>query len=209
MSLFLANPWGLAALAAVPALLVIHTLRQRSRRIRSSTLFLIEHAGVPPAGGLRLERLRRSVPLALQILAAAAIAWLLAEPRWIATRPRQTVAVVLDGSASMQAFREPAREALEKALRRIDRAARRTDWHLLQSGPRQAPLYAGARLDDLRWRPPPGSCPEAGARSCSSPTAPPGCPTRSASSPSAHRSTTSDSPPATSSTGTVRHTGGR
>jgi hypothetical protein len=149
MSLFLANPWGLAALAAVPALLVIHTLRQRSRRIRSSTLFLIEHAGVPPAGGLRLERLRRSVPLALQILAAAAIAWLLAEPRWIATRPRQTVAVVLDGSASMQAFREPAREALEKALRRIDRAARRTDWHLLQSGPRQAPLYAGDRLDDL------------------------------------------------------------
>jgi len=158
MSLFLANPWGLAALAAVPALLLIHALRQRSRRIRTSTMFLLEHAGPPPEGGLRFERLRRSVPLALQMLAAVTIAWLLAEPRLVARRARQTVAVVLDGSASMGAFREEARRVLGVALRRVAGAAYRTDWHLLVTGPRQAPLYAGDRLDGLLaaldgWRP--------------------------------------------------------
>jgi len=159
MGLFLANPWGLLALGAIPALLVIHALRQRSRTIRTSTLFLIEHAGLPPDGGLRLERLIGSVPLLLQLLAALALVWLLAEPRWVTRKPRQTVAVVLDSSASLAAFREPTRQALEPALERVGATADRTDWHLIPSGANQAPLYAGPSLAALLaklgggWRP--------------------------------------------------------
>ena len=36
-SLFFANPWGLLALAAVPVLVGIHWLQERSRRVRAST----------------------------------------------------------------------------------------------------------------------------------------------------------------------------
>jgi hypothetical protein len=158
MSLFLANPWGLLALAAIPALLGIHALQQRSRRVRTSTLFLIEHAGRPPEGGLRLEWVRRSVPLLMQISASLALAWLLAEPQFVGRQSRQTVAVVLDASASMEAFRSPARQALGRSLRRLAGAAQNTDWRLLTTGPRQAPLYAGSDLDGLlaaveRWQP--------------------------------------------------------
>lgn len=158
MGLFLANPWGLLALGAIPALLVIHALRQRSRTVRTSTLFLVEHAGLPPDGGLRLERLIGSVPLLLQLLAALALTWLLVEPRWVSRQARQTVAVVLDSSASLQAFREPTRRGLEPALARVAATANRTDWHLIPSGANQAPLYAGPSLPALLaaldgWRP--------------------------------------------------------
>ena len=44
MSFFLANPWGLLALAAIPAIVAIHFLQEQSRRVRASTLFLLEHA---------------------------------------------------------------------------------------------------------------------------------------------------------------------
>ena len=61
MGIVLANPWGLAALAAVPLLVAIHSLRQRSRRVVTSTLFLLEHAGPLPTGGIRLERFRQAL----------------------------------------------------------------------------------------------------------------------------------------------------
>ena len=158
MGIVLANPWGFLALAAVPLLVAIHSLQQRSRRVVTSTLFLLEHAGPLPTGGIRLERFRQAVPFWMQILASLALTWLLVEPRFIRADSRQTVAVVLDSSASMAAFRAPTIAALERVLERLGAVAGHTDWHLLETGPRRPPLHAGDTLADLlgalpQWQP--------------------------------------------------------
>lgn len=158
MGIVLANPWGLVALAAVPLLVAIHSLRQRSRRVVTSTLFLLEHAGPLPTGGIRLERFRQAVPFWMQLLASLALTWLLVEPRFIRADSRQTVAVVLDSSASMAAFREPTVAALARVLERLGAVAGHTDWHLLETGSRRPPLHAGDDLAGLlgalpRWQP--------------------------------------------------------
>jgi len=153
-----ANPWGFLALAAVPLLVAIHSLRQRSRRVVTSTLFLLEHAGPLPTGGIRVERFRQAVPFWMQLLASLALTWLLVEPRFIRADSRQTVAVVLDSSASMAAFRGPTIAALERVLERLGAVAGHTDWHLLETGPRRPPLHAGDDLAGLlgalpAWQP--------------------------------------------------------
>ena len=94
----------------------------------------------------------------MQLLAALALTWLLADPRWVTADSRQTVAVVLDSSASMQACRQRTLETLATRLRSWEAAAARTDWHLLETGPRRPPLYAGRDLAGLlaaaaRWNP--------------------------------------------------------
>lgn len=156
--MFFANPWGLLALAALPVVVAIHCLQERSRRVRASTLFLLERATPLPAGGIRLEKFRNSLPFWMHMLAATALAWLLADPRWIAQESRQTVAVVLDSSASMQAARQETLDLLARRLAAWDAGAARTDWHLLETGPGRPPLYAGRELSALLaaargWRP--------------------------------------------------------
>lgn len=160
--IFFANPWGLLALAALPAIVAIHFLQEQSRRVRASTLFLLERAAPLPAGGIRLEKFRNSLPFWMQLLAALALTWLLADPRWIAKESRQTVAVVLDSSASMQAVRQETLDLLARRLGSWDAVAARTDWHLLETGPGRPPLYAGRRLPEAlaaarAWRPTLGS----------------------------------------------------
>ena len=156
--MFFANPWGLLALAALPVIVAIHFLQERSRRVRASTLFLLERAAPLPAGGIRLEKFRSSLPFWMQLLAATVLAWLLADPRWIARESRQTVAVVLDSSASMQAARQETLDLLARRLAAWDAVAARTDWHLLETGPGRPPLYAGRELPAMLaaargWRP--------------------------------------------------------
>ncbi|WP_050029815.1 BatA domain-containing protein [Verrucomicrobium sp. BvORR034] len=146
MRLLLANPAGLWALLAIPAVLVIHFLQERSRRLRVSTLFLLERVRPESTGGAKFERLRNSVPLWLQLLAALLLTWLLVEPRWIKEDSRQTVVVVLDSSVSMEAFKEPTRELLAEKLRGWSRAAARTEWHLLETDVRKPTLYTGSEL---------------------------------------------------------------
>lgn len=158
MKLLLANPVGLWALLAIPAILLIHFLQERSRRVRVSTLFLLERVKPESVGGARFERLRNSVPLWMQLLAAALIAWMLAEPRWIREDSRQTVVVVLDSSVSMSAFKKETQALLEKKLRTWSHSAAHTEWHLLESDARKPTLYAGEDLPLLiqsfeKWEP--------------------------------------------------------
>lgn len=156
--LFFANPWGLLALLAVPALVAIHFLQERSRRERASTLFLLERAAPLPSGGIRLEKFRNSLPFWMQLLALLALSWLLSDPRWVRSDSRQTVVVVLDSSASMDAFREATLDLLATRLTSWNAVAARTDWYLLETGPGRPPLYAGRQLPELytaaaQWRP--------------------------------------------------------
>lgn len=153
-----ANPWGLLALFGVPAVLLIHFLQRESRRVVVSTLFLLEQMTPVSARGRRLERLRNSVPLWLQLFAVLLIAWLFAEPRWVRRDSAQSIVVVLDSSVSMSVFREAMNRGLETRLGELSKAAARTEWVLMESDTTRGTLYSGGDLDALlaalqSWKP--------------------------------------------------------
>jgi len=156
--LHFANPLGLWALLAVPVILAIHCLQEKSRRLRVSTLFLLERVAPESVSGAKFERLRQSLPMWMQLLAACLLAWMLAEPRWMKKDSQQTVVIVLDSTASMSAFNTEARTAIEKTLAQWSRVAEKTRWHLLESDARKPTLYAGDDREALlaafsRWQP--------------------------------------------------------
>lgn len=162
MPVHFSNPAALLALLALPVIVLIHCLQERSRRVRVSTLFLLERVGPESVSGARFERLRTSVPLWLQLLAALLVAWIMAGPRWMRNDITQTVVVLLDSSASMSAYRDETRAALDHTLGRWSQNAAHTRWHLLETDSRKPALYAGPHLDELlaslsRWQPLNGS----------------------------------------------------
>ncbi|HEX2853664.1 MAG TPA: BatA domain-containing protein [Opitutaceae bacterium] len=138
-----ANPAGFWALLAVPAILAIHFLQQRSRRAVTSTWFLIEPFAPRSVGGRTWEKLRSSRALWLQLLAALLGTWLLTEPRWPRAESAQTVVLLLDSSSAMEAFREPALEAARREFDAADGLAARTTWVVMTTDPRQPTLYRG------------------------------------------------------------------
>jgi hypothetical protein len=153
-----ANPAGLWALLGVPAILAIHFLQQRAKVARTSTWFLIEKLAPDSARGRTWDRLRSSRQLWLQLLAMVLASWVLAEPRWVRAESAQTVVLVLDASASMDAFRAAGVAAAEREMTLADGFAARTTWVVMTTDPRQPPLYRGperlAASEALaRWQP--------------------------------------------------------
>jgi hypothetical protein len=158
MTPVLGNPAGLWALVGVPLVLAIHFLQQRSRRVVVSTWFLIAPLAPESVGGPTWEKLRHSRQLWLQLAAVVLTAWLLAAPRWPRAESAQTVVLVLDASAAMEAFRDAARTEAEREMALAEGLAARTTWVVLTTDPRAKPLYRGtdraaalAALPD--WRP--------------------------------------------------------
>ena len=152
------NPAGFLALLAVPAILAIHFLQRESRQVETSTLFLLEQLAPESAQGRRLERLRSSVPLWLQLAAAFLATWLLAQPRWVRPDAAQHVMLVLDSTVSMTAFRDEMLRAVDEDSARLARAAAHTEWEAIESDPARPTVYSGpsreALLAALRaWKP--------------------------------------------------------
>lgn len=156
------SPLGLLALLAVPAVVALHLLRRRFQPRVVSALFLWAEADRDPAEGRRWEKLRASVSLLLECLAAALLALALAGPRGCEEAGRHLV-IVLDGSASMAAkgddgvrAAQRAREAVED---RLDGLSGRDRVTLIQSGPHPAVLAGPAAPRDearaalSRWSP--------------------------------------------------------
>lgn len=138
-----ANPAGLWLLLGLPAILAIHFLQQRTRVVRTSTWFLIEKLAPDSARGRTFDRLRSSRTLWLQLAAVCVATWVLAEPRWVRADSAQTIVLVLDASASMDAFRSPAVAAAEREMALADGLAARTTWVVMTTNPRQPALYRG------------------------------------------------------------------
>ncbi len=137
------NPLGFLALMGIPAVLFIHLLQVRSRRVRITTLFLLEPRAFEREGGRKIERLRTSLLLWLQLLAVVAATWLLVEPRWLREDSTLRVVLVVDGSASMSAYRLASEEALASYLPEVERSAERIEWIVLGSDPTAPTLYSG------------------------------------------------------------------
>lgn len=162
MNLTFANPLGFWALLGIPAILLIHFLQTKSRQIRVSTLFLLDPLMKESVGGRRVERIRNSVPLWLQLLAVVLLAWLLSGPRWIRNDSTQSIVVVLDSSIAMRAFQPQLEKTLPARLRQVSKAAARTDWVVMESDLTRPSVYSGGNIDELeealkKWKPSMGS----------------------------------------------------
>jgi hypothetical protein len=97
-------PWGLVALAAVPAVIAIHLYRRRLRERRVAGLFLFGADDLIADAGRVRTRLLRSPSLWCEITAALLLSALLAGLSWGDDARRAHVVLVLDDSASMQAL---------------------------------------------------------------------------------------------------------
>jgi len=155
---YLANPWGLLALVAIPAIVAIHFLQRRTTPVVVSTLFLIQPMLRPTTGGRVWSYLRSSWSLWMQLLAALLLAFVLAQPRILARESTQQVVIVLDSSYSMQAFRDEAIKAARNAVDALSKNAAHTEWRVLTSDPLASPIYAGTDAAALisaleRWEP--------------------------------------------------------
>lgn len=158
MNVTLANTWGLWALLGLPAVIAIHFLQRRNRRVPATTLFLLEQMRRESRTGNRFERLRTSIPFWLQLLMVLLLTWLLVQPRWLKNDAVQRIAIVMDASASMQAFREPAVKATDDVLGLLGGPLARAELTLLSSDSETPSLYHGTDAVELRqsltqWEP--------------------------------------------------------
>lgn len=149
MSLTFANLAGFWALLGIPAILAIHFLQRQSQVLTISTLFLLDQMRRESVSGRRFERLRTSIPLWLQLLAVLLLTWMLVQPRWMRPDSVQRIAVVLDSSASMSAYRESINDQLLRELRKLSGAAFRTEYVVLDSQIAGEPLYSGTEIGEL------------------------------------------------------------
>lgn len=158
MPVLFANPLGFWALLGVPAILLIHFLQRKSRRVPTSTLFLLDRLDRESVKGRRFDRLRQSIPLWLQLLGVLLLTWLLTEPRWKSGQSVQRIVLVLDNSASMEAFREELATALRRELPPLARESGTTEFTVLESSVSGSHLYRGTSVAELLaalpgWKP--------------------------------------------------------
>lgn len=152
------HPAALWALLGIPLVLAIHFLQRRSRRVTVTTLFLLQQLQRESEKGNRIEKLRLSIPLWLQLLMVLIFTWLLAGPRWLRQDAVHRIAIVLDSSASMQAFRPSAEKAIRETLASILPLGARAELALLSTDVNAANLYYGGSSGDLMaslsaWQP--------------------------------------------------------
>ncbi|HQW29333.1 MAG TPA: BatA domain-containing protein, partial [Verrucomicrobiales bacterium] len=149
MPLIFANPLGFWALLGIPAVLLIHFLQRESRRLPISTLFLLEHIDRESVKGRQFDRLRQSIPLWLQLLGVMILTWLLAEPRWTSARSVQRVVLVIDSSASMEAFAEEVDQTLREKIPPLTALVGTTEYSLIESAVTGANLYRGTSFEEM------------------------------------------------------------
>jgi hypothetical protein len=143
------NPAGFWALLAIPAILAIHFLQRKAVVLPISTLFLLDQMQRESLSGQRIERLRPSVPLWLQLLMAVLLSWLIVQPRWVEKSMIQRVVVVLDGSISMQAFQPELQKKLPGELARMATLVNTSEYIVLDSLLEQENIYHGTLLPEV------------------------------------------------------------
>ena len=76
------SPYMLLTLTVIPILIIIHTLKPKPRQVDVTNLFLWNEVLKERSRNLSFERLKRNLPLLLQILIVVLAALALAKPTW-------------------------------------------------------------------------------------------------------------------------------
>ncbi len=152
-------PLAFAALAAVPALLAIYSLRNRFRRRSVSSLMLWVDHRQAREGGARVRRLQFPLFLLLELLILLLLIVAASDPRLLIGRASRPLMIVLDDSYSMLAGApDSARSRGLEAVRETLQRHWGSTTHLVLAGP--APQTTGQpgrsvrrTLDQLeQWR---------------------------------------------------------
>ena len=148
--MYFANPWGLLGLLAIPLILFIHLFQRRFPRLDVGGLHLWISPEQVKTAGVRRDRIPITRSLILELLIAALLACLLAQPKLANLSGTTHWVFVLDDSASMLAestdgvsFREKAIQEIEARVDDSGRGARVT---LVLTGPRPT-MLAGPAVD--------------------------------------------------------------
>ncbi|MGD8760921.1 MAG: BatA and WFA domain-containing protein [Desulfobacteraceae bacterium] len=98
------NPGMLLTLGVIPVLILIHTLKPKPKQVEVNNLFLWQEVLKERSSHLTFERLKKNLPLLIQILIVILASLALAKPAWIFTRSKTgNMIIVIDTSASMKA----------------------------------------------------------------------------------------------------------
>ncbi|MBD3306078.1 VWA domain-containing protein, partial [candidate division KSB3 bacterium] len=120
------SPVMLLTLGLIPLLILIHALKPRPKELDVTNLFLWQEVFREHRSRLTLDRLRKNLPLLLQILVVVLLALALTRPVWqYLTRNTGNILLVIDTSASMQtrtAAGTRFEQARQQALEVIDQA---------------------------------------------------------------------------------------
>ena len=97
------NPYMLLTLGIIPILVIIHTLKPKPRPVEVTNLFLWQAVLKERNANLSFDRLKKNLPLILQILIVILAALALAKPTWTYwTAQTGNLVLVIDTSASMK-----------------------------------------------------------------------------------------------------------
>lgn len=140
------EPMGAWALLALAAVLAFYLLKRQYEERTVPSTYLWRMALRDESASRPLERLRRSLLLILQLLAAALFALALMRPALPGHTAGEFV-IVLDASASMQAADETGRTRMEEARQRAEELVRG-----LNALDRVTVLRAGTNVDVLTSR---------------------------------------------------------
>ena len=102
--LVLGAPWGLLALAGLPAVLAIHWFRRRSPPSAVTGLFLYPPPAPTAASGRRREQIVSTPSLWLELFAVLALAWWLTDVYPASDQRGRHVGIVLDDRLRLLAF---------------------------------------------------------------------------------------------------------
>ncbi|MFC6872361.1 VWA domain-containing protein [Halobellus marinus] len=142
------SPLGFAALLAAVPVIFLYLVRPDPRRVTLPTVrFLSEAAGTSSSSPL-FERLKRSIPLLLQLLAILLFATALAAP-YVAVSQSETVeetVVVLDASASMN-VEDGGTTRFDRAVDSADGAVTSTTSVVLADGRGSIAIRDGTAAD--------------------------------------------------------------
>lgn len=149
--MYFANPWGLLALLALPAIVTIHLFHQRFPPLLVAGAHLWGAETRVTTAGRRRERLPVTPSLLLELLAALLLTVALSEPHFAGTDEVVHIVAVLDDSASMLAHApdepSPRDLAVAELDRRADAGGRGSRLTLIRTGTH--PTLLGSR--GMRW----------------------------------------------------------
>ena len=143
------NLLGFWALLGIPAVILIHFLQKQAETVTVSTLFLLESLEKESTEGRKIDRLKNSIPLWLQLLVVLLATWLLTQPRWIREHSVQKVGLVFDSSASMSAFKPDLLDILPSELAGLGQGATTVEFFALDSHLDSPSIYQGTSPQEL------------------------------------------------------------
>ncbi|MDP0499012.1 MAG: hypothetical protein Q7P63_02830 [Verrucomicrobiota bacterium JB022] len=149
------QPWGLLGLLGLPVLVWIYLYQRRGPTAPTNLFFLLPDAGTDATGGRKRLPFQSTPSFWLYAAAILLATLLLTGPVWIGQRATQRVAVVVDESFSMAAFRPETEAALAEIGKTLAARSRHTDFLVLGSHPSANVFYRGTEAGALA-----GSLPE-------------------------------------------------